>query len=117
MSSQAVDITRLTVDDIFRAKEQRRRRLASLPFDQKIVIVNKLRAAVKSIKGEKAIFMSFLRGSPNFADEPIKEWDVVDEWYAKRGLVAPPHPFDKRPDIIAITQSGNRIGIELKSWV
>jgi hypothetical protein len=38
MSSKAVDITKLTVDDIFRAKEERRRRLAKLPFDQKIVI-------------------------------------------------------------------------------
>lgn len=117
MSSKVVDITKLTVDDIFRAKEQRRRRLASLPFDQKIAIVNKLRAAVVAIKGEKAIFASFLRACPSFADEPIKEWDVVDEWYAKRALDPPLHPFDKRPDIIALTASGKRIGVELKSWV
>lgn len=117
MSSKAVDITKLTVDDIFRAKEERRRRLAKLPFDQKIVIVNKLRAAVKAIKGEKAIFASFLRACPNFADEPIKEWDVVDDWYAKRALDPPPPPFDKRPDVIALTASGKRIGVELKSWI
>ena len=117
MSSKSVDITRLTVADIFRAKEERRRRLAKLPFDQKIVIVNKLRAAVKAIKGERAIFASFLRACPNFAGEPLKEWDVVDEWYAKRALDPPPHPFDKRPDIIAITASGKRIGVELKSWI
>lgn len=117
MSSKAVDITKLTVDDIFRAKEERRRRLASLPFDQKIVIVNKLRAAVAAIKGEKAIFASFLRAVPNFAGEPIKEWDLVDEWYPKRALDPPPHPFDKRPDIIALTASGKRIGVELKSWI
>jgi hypothetical protein len=117
MSSKAVDITRLTVDDIFRAKEERRRRLARLPFDQKIVIVNKLRAAVKAIKGERAIFTSFLRACPGFAGEPLKEWDVVDEWYASRALDPPGHPFDKRPDIIAITESGRRIGLELKSWI
>ena len=117
MSSKAVDITRLTVDDIFRAKEQRRRRLASLPFDQKIVIVNKLRAAVKAIRGERAIFASFLRACPNFAGERLKEWDVVDEWYANRALDPPAHPFDKRPDIIALTASGKRIGVELKSWI
>ncbi len=116
MSSKTVDITRLTVSDIFRAKEERRRRLASLPFDQKIVIVNKLRAAVKSIKGEKAIFESFLRVCPDFAGETIKEWDVVDEWYASGALDPPPHPFDKRPDVIAVTVSGQKIGIELKSW-
>ncbi len=117
MSSKSVDIRRLTVADIFRAKEERRRRLAKLPFDQKIVIVNKLRAAVKAIKGEAAIFASFLRACPNFAGEPLKEWDVVDEWYTKRALNPPSHPFDKRPDVIAITESGRRIGIELKSWI
>src|SRR5437868_706662 len=89
MSSQAVDITRLTVDDIFRAKEERRRRLAKLPFDQKIVIVNKLRAAVKAIKGESAISASFLKACPNFAGEPLKEWDVVDEWYQNASSILP----------------------------
>jgi len=117
LSSNSVDITRLTVADIFRAKEEQRRRLAKLPFDQKIVIVNKLRAAVKAIKGEGAIFASFLRACPNFAGEPLKEWDVVDEWYSNRALDPPPHPFDKRPDIIAVTTSGKRIGVELKSWI
>ena len=117
MSSKTVDITKVTVDDIFRAKEERRRRLASLPFDQKIVIVNKLRAAVKAIKGEKAIFASFLRACPDFASEPIVEWEVVDEWYNKRALDPPPPPFDKRPDVIAITESGKKIGIELKNWI
>ncbi len=116
MSSKP-DITKLTVDDIFRAKEARRKRLANLPFDQKIQIVNKLRAASKETKGEKPIFASFLRTFPNFADIPIKEWDVVDEWYAKRNLAPLEPPFDKRPDIIAVTASGKRIGIELKSWI
>src|SRR5262249_32341652 len=108
---------RMTVDDLFRAKERRRQRLAKLPFDEKIKIVNKLRAAVVAIRGEKTIFGSFLNACPEVADEPIEEWDGVYEGYAKRGLAGPPHPFDKRPDIIARTASGKTIGIELKSWV
>jgi hypothetical protein len=112
-----MDLSKMTVDDLFRAKEKRRQRLAKLPFAEKIKIVNKLRAATIAMKGEKAIFASFLRACPEFAGEPIEEWDVVAEWYAQRGLVPPPHPFDKRPDVIARTASGRRIGIELKSWV
>lgn len=117
MSSNTIDLSKLTVEDIFRAKMERRQRLASLPFDKKIEIVNKLRAAVAGIQREKFIFESFLRVCPEFAGEPIKEWDVVDKWYANRALAPPPKPFDKRPDIIAVTASGKRIGIELKSWV
>jgi len=107
----------LTVDDIFRAKEARRERLARLPFEEKIAIVKRLQTVPAALNDERVIFDWFLRICPDFASEPIKEWDIVNEWYAKRGLVAPPHPFDKRPDIIAITQSGKRIGVELKSWV
>jgi len=117
LSSKTVDITKLTVDDIFRAKEARRERLARLPFEEKIAIVKRLQTIPAALNDERVIFDWFLRICPDFASEPIKEWDVVNEWYAKRGLVAPPHPFDKRPDIIAIPQSGKRIGIELKSWV
>jgi hypothetical protein len=115
--SKSVDISKLTVEDIFRAKEERRRRLAKLPFDQKIVIVNKLRATVKEMKGERAIFAAFLRACPNFASEQLKDWDLVGEWYAKHQLNPPPHPFDKRPDIIGVTAAGKKIGIELKSWL
>ncbi|MGI9069223.1 MAG: hypothetical protein ACR2HX_22820 [Pyrinomonadaceae bacterium] len=117
MSSNTIDFSKLTIEDIFRAKMERRQRLASLPFDKKIEIVNKLRAAVAGMQREKFIFESFLKVCPEFAGEPIKEWDVVDEWYANRALALPPKPFDRRPDIIALTVSGKRIGIELKSWV
>ena len=117
MSSNTVDFSKLTIEDIFRAKMERRQRLASLPFDKKIEIVNKLRAAVAGIKREKFIFESFLRACPEFAGDPIREWDVVDKWYANRALSPPLEPFDKRPDIIALTTSGKKIGIELKSWV
>jgi len=112
-----VDLTKVTVDDIFRAKEERRQRLARLPFEQKIAIVKKLQTIPAALKDERNIFASFLRAYPDLAGEPIDEWDVVEDWYAKRGLAPPPHPFDKRPDIIAVTASGRRIGVELKSWV
>ena len=105
------------MDDIFRAKEERRQRLARLPFDQKIAIVKKLQTVAAALKDEKLIFDSFLKAYPDLASEPIEEWDVVENWYAKRALAPPPHPFDKRPDIIAVTASGRRIGVELKSWV
>jgi hypothetical protein len=107
----------LTIEDIFRAKEERRQRLAKLPFEEKIKIVKKLQTVSDAMKGERVIFDSFLKTCPNFASEPIEEWDTVEEWYAKRELAPPHHPYDKRPDIIARTASGKMIGVELKSWV
>ena len=117
MSREVFDPNAITVEGIFRAKMARRRRLAKLPFEEKIEIVKKLQQVpIIAMRNEKLIFASFLEVYPELADE-IAEWDVVDEWYAKRALVPPPPPFDKRPDIIAITKSGKKIGIELKSWV
>lgn len=107
----------MTVDDLFRAKKQRRKRLASLPFEEKIEIVKRLQTVSSAMKNEKLIFDSFLKHCPDFTGEPIAEWDVVDEWYGKRALAPPLHPFDKRPDVIAVTASGRKIGVELKSWV
>jgi len=118
MSSATFDPNKIRVEDLFRAKEERRQRLAKLPFEEKIKIVKKLQTGVSAaMKNERLIFESFLKACPDFANEPIEEWDVVEEWYAKRALAPPPHPFDKRPDIIALTASGKSIGIELKSWV
>jgi hypothetical protein len=118
MSSATFDPNKIRVEDLFRAKEERRQRLAKLPFEEKIKIVKKLQTSVSAaMKNEKLIFESFLKACPDFAGEPIEEWDVVEEWYGKRAFALPPHPFDKRPDIIARTVAGKRIGIELKSWV
>lgn len=118
MSSQTFDPNKITVEDIFRGKEERRRRLAKLPFEEKIEILKRLQSVpAKMAKNEKLIFESFLRVCPDFADEPIKEWDIIDEWYAKRALARPDRPYNERPDIIALTTSGKKIGIELKSWV
>lgn len=117
-SSATFDPNKFRIEDLFRAKEERRQRLAKLPFEEKIKIVEKLqRGVAAAMKNEKLIFDSFLKACPDFASEPIAEWDVVEDWYGKRGLEPPPHPFDKRPDVIALTASGKRIGVELKSWV
>lgn len=40
--SQPFDLTKMTREDLFQAKEDRRRRLANLPFEEKIAIVKKL---------------------------------------------------------------------------
>jgi hypothetical protein len=118
MSSATFDPNKFRVEDLFRAKEERRQHLAKLPFEEKIKIVKKLQTSVSAaMKNEKLIFDSFLKACPDFANEPIEEWDVVEEWYAKRALEPSPQPFDKRPDIITVTSSGKRIGVELKSWV
>ena len=118
MSSATFDPNKIRVEDLFRAKEERRQHLARLPFEEKIRIVEKLQTSVSAaMKNEKLIFDSFLKACPDFANEPLQEWEVVDEWYAKRALAPPAQPFDKRPDVIAVTASGKRIGVELKSWV
>jgi hypothetical protein len=118
MSSATFDPNKFRVEDLFRAKEERRQGLAKLPFEEKIKIVEKLqRGVTAAMKNEKLIFDSFLKVCPDFAGESIAEWDVVEDWYRKHDLEPPLHPFDKRPDIIALSASGKRIGIELKSWV
>ena len=40
--SQPFDLTRMTREDLFRAKDERRKRLANLSFEEKIAIVKKL---------------------------------------------------------------------------
>lgn len=118
MSSQTFDPNKISVEDVFRGKEERRRRLAKLPFEEKIEILKRLQSVpAKMAKNERLIFESFLRVCSDFADGPIKEWDIIDEWYAKREIEPPTSPFDQRPDVIAVTASGKRIGVELKGWV
>lgn len=118
MSRATFDPNKIRVEDLFRAKEERRQHLARLPFEEKIKIVERLQASVLAAgKNEKLIFDSFLKVCTNFAEEPIKEWDVVEDWYVKRLLDSPAPPFDKRPDVICITSSGKKIGVELKNWL
>ncbi len=44
MNDRDFDLSKMTVEDLFRAKEERRRRLANLPFEKKIEIVKKLQS-------------------------------------------------------------------------
>jgi hypothetical protein len=58
MSEFDFDLSKMTVDDLFRRKDERRRRLANLPFEKKIEIVKKLqsisREALKESTGEQS---------------------------------------------------------------
>jgi len=102
------DLARMTVEDLFRAKKERRKRLARLPFEEKVAIAKRLQGVSAAMRSEKPVFAAFLTTLPDFAGEAIAEWDFVTDWYAKRGLEAPSKPFDQRPDVIAITQSGKK---------
>lgn len=117
MSSHTFDPNKFRVEEIFRAKQARRQLLAKLPLEEKIKIVERLQTLSAAMENEKLIFDSFLKACPAFAGEPIAEWDVVEDFYGKRDLAPPTPPFDKRPDVICITSSGKKIGVELKSWV
>lgn len=50
MSSKTFDLSKMTVDDLFAAKKERRRRLAKLPFEQKIEIVKKLQSVSRTVR-------------------------------------------------------------------
>lgn len=117
MSSHTFDPNKITVEDIFRAKRARRQLLAKLPLEEKIKIVERLQTLSAAMENEKLVFEAFLKAYPNFAGETLRDWGTVQEWYVKHSIPAPLEPFDKRPDIIAVTASGRKIGVELKSWV
>ncbi len=50
MSKRGFDLSKMTVDDLFRAKQERRERLAQLPFEEKIEIVKKLQSAARAAR-------------------------------------------------------------------
>jgi hypothetical protein len=54
MESDDFDLSRMTVEDLFRAKDERRKRLAKLPFEEKIMIVKKLQAVSRSLQPLRA---------------------------------------------------------------
>jgi hypothetical protein len=64
-----------------------------------------------AMENEKQVFSCFVKALPEFPDEPILEWDVVEEWYTTRKLPRPPAPFDSRPDVICLTKSRKLIGV------
>jgi hypothetical protein len=49
MSNGPFDPNKIRIEDIFRAKEQRRKELAKLPFDKKIEIVKRLQTLASKI--------------------------------------------------------------------
>jgi hypothetical protein len=53
MSSEPFDPNKIRIEDIFRAKEQRRKELAKLPFEKKIEIVNRLKTMSSKIQRVK----------------------------------------------------------------
>ncbi len=48
----SIDLSKMTVDDLFRAKKKRRKQLASLSFEQKIEIVKKLQSVSRAAHAE-----------------------------------------------------------------
>ena len=50
MNNKTIDLRAMTVEDLFRAKKERRERLASLPFEQKIEIVKKLQSVSRGAR-------------------------------------------------------------------
>lgn len=44
MKSEDFNLSKMTVEDLFRAKQERRQRLAALPFEQNIEIVRRLQS-------------------------------------------------------------------------
>jgi hypothetical protein len=54
MDSRDFDLSKMTVEDLFRAKDERRKRLAKLPFEEKIQIVKKLQVVSRSLAPTRA---------------------------------------------------------------
>jgi len=54
MESDDFDLSKMTVADLFRAKDERRKRLAKLPFEEKIQIVKKLQGVSRSLQPLRA---------------------------------------------------------------
>ena len=54
MGTHDFDFSKMTVEDLFRAKEARRKRLANLPFEEKIAIVKELQEVSRALKPMRA---------------------------------------------------------------
>jgi hypothetical protein len=64
VKQENLDLSRMTVEDLFQAKQMRRKRLANLPFEEKIEIVKKLRAVSRSLKPHRDANKAQRVGSP-----------------------------------------------------
>lgn len=72
---------------------------------------------VTNEENERAIFQAFVKSRPSFAEEPLVDWFSIDEWYALPENSRPAPPNENRPDVICITASTQKIGVELSSWL
>lgn len=54
MDSESFDLSKMTVEDLFRAKKERRQRLANLSFEEKIEVVKKLQSVSRTARAEHA---------------------------------------------------------------
>ena len=61
---QHFDLTKMTREDLFRAKEERRKRLANLPFEEKIAIVKKLNDLSDALRPIREANRARVRNSP-----------------------------------------------------
>jgi hypothetical protein len=52
MDSESFDLSKMTVEDLFRAKKERRQHLANLSFEE-IEIVKKLQSVSRTARGER----------------------------------------------------------------
>jgi hypothetical protein len=50
MSSETFDLSKMTIEDLFCAKNERRKRLARLPFEEKIRIVKRLQTVSRTAR-------------------------------------------------------------------
>jgi hypothetical protein len=53
MDKEPFDPDNIRIEDTFRAKEERRKRLANLPFEEKIEIVKRLQTVARTIRKER----------------------------------------------------------------
>jgi len=63
MAAEEFDFTRISREDLFRAKEERRKRLANLPFEEKIAIVKKLQELSRTLKPIREANRAKVRGA------------------------------------------------------
>ena len=53
MDKEAFDLSKMTVEDLFHAKKERRQRLANLSFEEKIQIVKRLQSVSRAVRADR----------------------------------------------------------------
>lgn len=83
MEPESFDLSKMTVEDLFRAKTERRLRLAGLSFEQKIEIVKKLQSVSRTARAGQ-IGIDSLRKSPPLIPDKLQRLHVVDQFMFAR---------------------------------